>query len=123
MARNSLQFSFANMAEGILPPWLTLKEFAPNTKLHPFINPIKVDKEGNQTGGGFDNSKTIFGLIQPAAHGKSLILQVAEDTEKAIEENSAKALDLLLRDVRRAAEMWDTHSQPHEIANNNTVKL
>lgn len=123
MSRNSLQYTFNRIAESILPPWIDIKEFAPGTKLHPELVPVTVDKDGNQHGGGFDNTHTVFGLIQPASHGRTLIARVAEDTEKAIAEGSPLVAQLLQRDLQIAIGMWDSHAVPHEQAVEKTVKL
>lgn len=112
MSRNSLNFAFQRMAEEVIPNHLQLKDFG-GVKLHPLI----------REEGGFDNDKTIFGLIIPASHAKSLIIQVSEATEKAIKEESAKAIQLLKADLKQAISLWDARALPHEHALKGVVKL
>lgn len=112
MPRNSYQMRFEQLAQSALPPHLAPKIFAPGVFLHPLI-----------TENGWDNSKTIFGLIQPASHGKSLIVQVSPRTEKLMAKNSPEADEFLRADLRVAADLWDTRAVPHEIALQKIVVL
>lgn len=114
MPRNNFQAAFERLAQENLPPYLAVKEFAPNVKLHPRI---KSEAEG----GGWDNEHTVFGLIQPSAHGKSLHVQVSPKTEELMAANNVEAVDFLREDIRAAVDLWEQHSAPHE--NVKTVAL
>lgn len=116
MPRNNFQAAATRLAHEVLPPHLEIKEFAPNVKLHPRF---KTEAEG----GGWDNDTTVFGLTQPSAHGKSLIVQVSPHTEKLMAESNPLAVEFLAEDFRLAASLWDTHAVPHEQAVGKVVKL
>jgi hypothetical protein len=115
MPRNNFLAAFERLAHENLPPHLEAKDFS-GVKLHPRI---KTEAEG----GGWDNSATIFGLIQPAAHGKTMIVQVSPKTEQLMADNNVAAVEFLQADIRMAAELWNTHAVPHEQAVEKTVKL
>lgn len=124
MSRASLQGLFQRIGDAERPVSAELKEFAPGVRLHPLIKPFAADKDGNMVGGGCDNSKTVFGFIQPSAQGKTLIFQIAEDTEDAIKKEKKCAIDMLQRDLKKACAMWDKDGGvPHDKALESVVRL
>lgn len=122
MSRQNYEYAFVRISQEVLPPHLSILDFN-GVKLHPRFVPVEVDKHGVQTGGGWDNSATVFGLTVPNAAGKSLICRVSAKTEKAMAENDDAALKLLRTDLRTAVTLWDAYSVRHEEAIPKTVSL
>lgn len=112
MSRQSYNQVFINLAQEVLPPHLSLKDFS-GVKLHPRIKPD----------GGWDNETTIFGLTIPDAKGKSLIVQVSESSEIAMSINDPMTTNFLREDLRTTAKMWDERAVDHEHAMTQIVKL
>lgn len=112
MSRAAYNNSFVLLAQDVVPPHLALKDFS-GQKLHPFIKPD----------GGWDNNTTIFGLIIPDACGKSLIIQVSDETEKALATNAINTRSLLREDLVAAVKLWDSRAIDHTHAFENPVKL
>ena len=112
MSRNDFNLRFRNMSQEVLLPGLEL--LAINGQwLHPVIAPIVVDDKLVQTGGGFDNSHTMFGITTPSAHGKSLYVQVSPKTEELIEADNIHAIEFLRSDLRAAVKLWGAKSVDH----------
>lgn len=115
MSRNNFNLRFRNIAQGVLPPGIELLTIN-GQYLHPVIVPVVVDKDGKQTGGGFQNDKTMFGLTVPMANGSSMYVQVSPKTEELIASNNSQAVEFLQADLRAAVELWDTKAIDHEHA-------
>jgi hypothetical protein len=113
--RNNFQDVFERLAQEVLPPDVYLLKLN-GINLHPRFKTV-------DEGGGWDNETTCFGLTVPTSHGKSLIVQINEDTEAAIRENAPNARLLLRTDLQSALDMWGSHAVPHEIAKDKMVKL
>lgn len=113
MSRNHYQLAFARIGQEVLPPGIDLKVFAPDVYLHPLIRPE----------GGWVNEKTIFGLIQPAANGRTLIVQVSPKTEELMAVSHEDTLEFLRADLKLAVTKYDANATDHTHAFEKRVVL